>query len=269
MTDAINLINTIEKLNTTFNRIETGTHCGLDIEMTLLDNRVRLSTIQLAFAENVICIHFKYVQVEDVWVSPFLEKVKLNGGAFATFMSNPLNTKSGVGIVDDCKKIFNELSIVTNGVIELQYIANAMGISERSLEDLCYRYIPEYEGKPSCKGGFNDLPQDKLNYILHDAVASFLLFYMMFNKPIPSVKTVVDTQDYNNDIEYIKKYLEAMKHKQSVAIPKILNHMLNSNSIWKKCLTRDEATKRLPAILQSMAKESIITIKGDEVSLRN
>lgn len=223
---------------------------GFDTETTVNDKRESklVSVITIATADHVFIFQIGRIYTARYTFPSRLEKV---------IMSDRI-TKVGVGLSNDvallCKS-FNLLLTGLHGFVDIQYLTQTMRIPESSLNDLCQRFIPGYEGKDPFghRGDWDGtLDARQIAYAASDAQTSLRLYSIIMRIDICPVAANVDQEDRVH--AWIQMQLESATLDR--AFDSLVNAIVNSYGPWRnKWIEADRKLKAIEALESFIRQE--------------
>lgn len=249
------------KLSTTYEEIQSTCNyildllppaVGFDTETTVSSNykpvdMVGVSLIQIALPNNHVFLFQIQKCIHELLQAPLaLEKL----------LTSRKIIKVGVDITGDAYKI-RSMGINMCGYIDIQDIATTKGESGVSMDDLCSKYIPEYQPKNKVLGDYDhDLTIEKIDYAARDARLSLSLYYSILNMNPPAVLT--NDSYVGTDVHFdnwVSKTLTTSIADRSYM--SIVNQAVNSYGPWRNRYTEKERRSKITKALDSYIERNI------------
>lgn len=258
----------MNRIITTFEQAQIGAthiidHCnngvkfvGLDTETTInrpIDKDL-VSTIQVSYIINGKQMSYIF-QIYKIWriskaFPPLLKKV---------IQSNSI-IKVGVDIITDMNRIKSSYGITAKGYLDIQPIAQTLNIPCSSLNDLCQKFIPEYNSKDPLghEGNWDgDLTDSQILYGIRDAYYSYLLYGKIMNLKVDEVHV---NKDDNLEIlcTWIKTSMKTSTKDRTIA--SVVNQISNSYKPWANKYTKMEMSQMADEMIREMGEKGMLKL---------
>lgn len=227
---------------------------GFDTETTVSSSRESklVSVITFATPERAYIFQIGRIYTKRYTFPPRLEKVLMSDRIIKVGVATSLD------VMLLCKS-YNLLLTGLHGFVDIQYLTATLRIPESSLNDLCTRFLPGYEGK-DVTGHTGDwdgqLDSRQIAYASSDALDSLRL-YMAIMKidpcPRPDSKLVEDSE------QRIHSWI-IIQLQESVSdrtFDSIVNQIVNSYGPWRNRWVESDRKLKAIATLESFISKEL------------